>query len=114
ERYPLGVAVGAMGRASIVRNVSRECFRPVPEVDSAVTEIVIERNFELGGDSLWSELLHRGFSHRRKTLANNLKGYADALSYGAMRAEDLTCGEWLEIFRAKKNSPANVRPHAEE
>lgn len=117
ERYPLGVAVGAMGRAVIVRNVSRECFRPVPDVESAITEIMIERNFELGGDSLWSELLHRGFAHRRKTLANNLKGYADALSYGAMRAEDLTCDEWLEIFRTKRQkkiSPANDSPQAEE
>ena len=103
ERYPLGVAVQAMGRAAIVRNVPRECFRPVPEVDSAVAEISLDRNLELADDTLWSELLHRGFAHRRKTLANNLKGFADTLDYGAMRAEDLTCGEWLEIYgRAKQ------------
>ena len=78
ERYPLGVCVEAMGRARIVKKVAPSCFRPVPEVDSAVTEIVIERNFELGRSEKWSELLHRGFAHRRKTLANNLKGFADA------------------------------------
>ncbi len=98
ERYPLGVTVQAMGRASIVRNVSRECFRPVPEVDSALTEIITDKNFELMNDSLWSDILHRGFFHRRKTLANNLKGFADVLEYGKMRAEDLSCSEWLEIY----------------
>ena len=104
ERYPLGVTVQAMGRAAVVRNVPRECFRPVPNVDSVITEIVLEGNFEIANDSLWSEILHRGFSHRRKTLANNLKGFADPLSYGSMRAEDLTCKEWLEIY-AKNNTP---------
>ena len=103
ERYPLGVTVQAMGRAAIVRNVPRECFRPIPNVDSVIAEIVLEKNFELGNDSLWSEILHCGFSHRRKTLANNLKNFADVLSYGSMRAEDLTCEQWLEIYeRAKK------------
>ena len=98
ERYPLGVCVEAMGRARIVRKVPPECFRPVPEVDSAVTEILIERNFELGRNEKWSELLHRGFAHRRKTLANNMKGFADAGEYGGKRAEDLLCEEWLEIY----------------
>lgn len=104
ERYPLGVTVQAMGRAEIVRNVSRECFRPVPNVDSVLCEIAITENYGLAGDSLWSEILHRGFSHRRKTLANNLKNFADPLNYGSMRAEDLTCGEWLEIYGKKKSS----------
>ncbi|MBQ7544093.1 MAG: ribosomal RNA small subunit methyltransferase A [Synergistaceae bacterium] len=97
-RYPLGVCIEAMGRACIVRNVPPECFRPVPEVDSAVTEIVITRNFSLAGDSVWSELLHRGFAHRRKTLANNLKGFAEAGELGRKRAEDLSCDEWLKIY----------------
>lgn len=99
ERYPLGVTVEAMGKAVVVHNVSRGCFRPVPKVDSAVVEIKLEKNFEIARDLRWSEILHRGFSQRRKTLANNLKGFADTFSYGGMRAEDLTCDEWLEIHR---------------
>ena len=100
ERYPLGVCIEAMGRARIVRKVPPECFRPIPEVDSAIVEIVIDRNFELGRSEKWSDLLHRGFAHRRKTLANNLKGFsvADAGKYGSKRAEDLLCEEWLEIY----------------
>ena len=106
ERYPLGITVQAMGHAVIVRNVPRECFRPVPNVDSVLAEIVLEKNFELACDSLWSEILHRGFSHRRKTLSNNLKDFADVLNYGSMRAEDLTVNEWLEIYGRKKNPSA--------
>ncbi|MBQ7154240.1 MAG: ribosomal RNA small subunit methyltransferase A [Synergistaceae bacterium] len=97
-RYPLGVCVEAMGRANIVRNIPPECFRPIPEVNSALTEIVLKRNFELAGDSAWSELLHRGFAQRRKTLANNLRGYADAGELGRKRAEDLTSDEWIKIY----------------
>ena len=97
-RYPLGVCVEAMGHARVVRSVPPECFRPVPEVHSALTEIVIERNFELGGDSVWRELLHRGFARRRKTLANNLAGFAELGGLGRKRAEDLTCDEWIKIY----------------
>ena len=104
ERYPLGIAIEAMGHANIIHNVSRTCFKPVPKVDSAITEIVIERNYELANDSLWSSLLHSGFSHRRKTLINNLRGFngLDDLDLGELnnkRAEDLTCGEWLKIYK---------------
>ena len=97
-RYPLGVCIEAMGAAKIVHRVSPECFRPVPEVESAVTELTLTRNFELGCSELWSKLLHAGFSQRRKVLANNLKGIADCGEFGRMRAEDLTCDEWLKIY----------------
>ncbi len=102
-RYPLGVTIEATGHASIVKNVSRECFRPIPNVDSVIAEIVIERNFEIACDSLWSEMLHRGFAHRRKTLQNNLKDFVSVPDeYAKMRAEDLTCNEWIEIYNMKK------------
>ncbi|MBR2207986.1 MAG: ribosomal RNA small subunit methyltransferase A, partial [Synergistaceae bacterium] len=111
ERYPLGVTIEAMGRAAIVKNVSRNCFRPVPDVDSAIVEIVIEKNFDLLNNSLWSELLHCGFAHRRKTLLNNLKDFKNISDINKLqeifdsaeidkniRAEDLTCENWLKIY----------------
>ena len=101
ERYPLGVTVEAMGRAVIVKNVSRSCFRPVPKVDSAIVEIIIEKNFELLNNNDWSELLHLSFAHRRKTLLNNLKGLKNISQANLdknIRAEDLTCEQWLELY----------------
>ncbi len=114
ERYPLGITIEAMGHASIVKNVSRNCFRPIPEVDSAIVEIVIEKNFELANDDLWSEILHKGFSQRRKTLLNNLKNFHDindilfSLNIDKnIRAEDLTSEEWLKIYHNVKNPSVN-------
>ena len=104
-RYPLGVTLDAMGHAAIIKNVSRECFRPIPNVDSVIAEIMIEGNFELACDSLWTELLHKGFAQRRKTLQNNLKGFMNVPDeYAKMRAEDLTCDEWLKIYHEIKTS----------
>ena len=104
ERYPLGVTIEAMGRAAIVKNVARSCFRPVPKVDSAIVEIKIEKNFDLLNNPAWSELLHRAFAHRRKTLLNNLKGLKNIqeifIKAGIdenIRAEDLTCEQFLII-----------------
>ena len=102
-RYPLGVCIEAIGRASIVRKVAPECFRPIPQVDSAITEIMIERNTELASSDLWSELLHRGFAQRRKVLANNLKGFAETGELGRKRAEDLTCEEWIKIYSSVRS-----------
>ncbi|MBQ7576954.1 MAG: ribosomal RNA small subunit methyltransferase A [Synergistaceae bacterium] len=105
-RYPLGVIIESMGRAEIVHRVSRNCFKPVPKVDSALVEIVINKNFELARDNLFSDLLHKGFAHRRKTLLNNLRGFMNIEDWreilkdsASLRAEDLTCEKWLEIYR---------------
>ena len=61
-------------------------------------------------NSLWSELLHKGFAHQRKTLINNLKGFNNISDIKLqevfesadinknIRAEDLTCGQWQKIF----------------
>lgn len=108
ERYPLGVTLEVMGRATRVRSVPPSCFRPQPKVDSALAEIVLERRLELGRDGLWNGLLRRGFAHRRKTLMNNLKGFgganwAELLARTGInpsaRAEDLGGGAWLELHR---------------
>ena len=105
-RYPLGVMIEAMGHAEIVHRVSRNCFKPVPKVDSALVEIVIDKNFDIARENLFSDLLHKGFSHRRKTLLNNLRGFMNIDNWGeilkdsaSLRAEDLTCEKWLEIYR---------------
>lgn len=67
------LAIESRGCARITRKVNRKMFYPVPNVDSAVVRIDIDRN-KLEGENC--ELLHKlirsAFSMRRKTLANNL------------------------------------------
>lgn len=109
-RYPLGVTLEAMGKANIIKNVSRKCFRPIPKVESCLIEIVIDKNFELGSNKIWNEFLHKAFSQRRKTLINNLAGFmnftrenlenilSDLNVNLKIRAEDLDCETWLELY----------------
>lgn len=109
ERYPLGVALEAMGQVKLVRKVPPTCFRPVPRVDSAVVEIALNRNLDLMTDSLWSDLLHAAFRQRRKTLINNLKLFRPDAPWQNIletatidpktRAEDLSCEAWLVLYR---------------
>ena len=103
-RYPLGVCIEATGRAKVVRSVPPQCFRPAPKVYSAIVEIEIARNFGLASSALWSEMLHLGFAHRRKTLANNLKGWSIPEGLGEKRAEDLSADEWIKIYSSAQAS----------
>ncbi|MCR5346797.1 MAG: 16S rRNA (adenine(1518)-N(6)/adenine(1519)-N(6))-dimethyltransferase RsmA [Fretibacterium sp.] len=108
ERYPLGVTLGVMGAVTRIRKVPASCFRPAPRVESALVEIVIQRHHDLTCDPLWSELLHRAFAHRRKTLLNNMKGFHGLEDWAGFlaetgvnpraRAEDLEGDVWLELY----------------
>ena len=113
QRYPLGVALEVMGKVSLIRKVPPTCFRPVPRVDSAVVEILLERNLHLTRTPFWSQLLHAGFRQRRKTLINNLKGFGCLKEWPPLfeeigidfriRAEDLSGEEWLKLYAAWRN-----------
>lgn len=67
------VGVNLRGSAKIMLDVPREKFTPVPNVDSAVVKIDIERN-KFAGVNLEKvrSVVRAGFSSRRKTLENNL------------------------------------------
>jgi 16S rRNA (adenine1518-N6/adenine1519-N6)-dimethyltransferase len=51
--------------------VPRECFWPVPNVDSAVVKFAPEKTEDLNGQT--SEIIRMVFSHRRKTLRNAVR-----------------------------------------
>ena len=67
------VAINLRGKASIILKVNREKFTPVPNVDSAVVKIDIDRTKHVGVDlNKVRELVRVGFNNRRKTFVNNL------------------------------------------
>lgn len=69
----LTVAVDFRGGAKVVRHVSRAMFHPMPNVDSAVVRIDIERGkYPVEDEALFIKLCRAAFSMRRKTLLNNL------------------------------------------
>lgn len=75
------VAINLRGSAKIIERVGREKFTPVPNVDSAVVKIDIEKDKFSGEDlNAVRNAVKCGFNSRRKTLVNNIMNY-----YGVKR-----------------------------
>jgi len=63
-------------KCSILFTITKNCFYPVPKVDSAFMHIHIRSNspFKLKDEGLFFKTIRAAFSHRRKTLRNSLDG----------------------------------------
>jgi len=92
--------------------VSAQCFRPRPEVDSAMVLLKTKRQRALNREEepTFSVLVKAAFAHRRKTLVNSLKdqGYEQKLVAAALhslalspstRAEILSIAQFIELTR---------------
>lgn len=90
--------------------VSAQCFRPRPEVGSAVVLLRSKERRELNPDEepKLAALVKAAFAHRRKTLVNSLRneGYDQRLVAGALeslnvspaaRAETLSVSQFIEL-----------------
>lgn len=93
-------------------DVSRNCFTPKPNVDSAIVEMKLKNNrLDVVDMDLFKALVRDSFLYKRKTIRNNLKGYDLEViekvlkRYGfdlSVRAENLK----LEIFVEMANELA--------
>ncbi|MCL5436109.1 MAG: 16S rRNA (adenine(1518)-N(6)/adenine(1519)-N(6))-dimethyltransferase RsmA [Patescibacteria group bacterium] len=112
EMSVLAVAVQAYSRPEMVSLVTRESFFPSPEVDSVILKLVPYQNFVVEADEKsFFRLVKVGFSHRRKTLENNLaaglhlpKTLAAALVKSAglsptVRPQELSLADWARLLR---------------
>lgn len=89
----LSVSVAVYGKAKIIRNVSRNMFNPVPNVDSAVVRIDIVNIYQIEDYKRFFEFVKIIFSMRRKTLLNNLShGY----SFSKLKLEEIFGREELK------------------
>lgn len=72
----LSVFVQYHTEPSYIRTVGRELFLPTPTVDSAVVNLKFRSKPPVDCDKeKFFALVKQSFSHKRKTLANNLAGY---------------------------------------
>ena len=88
--------------------VSRNCFKPIPNVDSAVISLNKKSNyFDINIDD-FEKLIKDAFQFKRKNLRNNLKKYdlnkiqriLNSFNYSLdNRAEDLPVDVFVEIAR---------------
>jgi len=83
-------------------NVSKNCFRPIPKVNSSILTFSKKEKFLLKEVEIdnYINFKRKLFSHKRKTLKNllknhNLKGDFDL----NLRAEKLTLSSLINIFR---------------
>ncbi|MBU2564102.1 ribosomal RNA small subunit methyltransferase A, partial [Patescibacteria group bacterium] len=68
----LSVSVQFYADAKIIKYVSRNCFYPVPKVDSAIIKIIPKQIPNIDVKKFF-QLVKMGFSSKRKKLKNNLK-----------------------------------------
>ena len=93
-----------------VFRVSAQCFRPRPEVGSAVVSLRTKKEtvLSLEEESTFARLVKSAFAHRRKTLVNSLRdeGYTSSAVMRALtdtgitataRAETLTLEQFVQL-----------------
>lgn len=87
-------------------DVSKNCFKPVPKVDSMVIKLIANKKKNLKSEEKFYKLIKDAFHQKRKNLRNNLKNYNlekinntlntfnKDLTY---RAEEISIEEFIEI-----------------
>lgn len=107
----LSLSVRAFGVPSIIKKVPKSHFSPPPSVDSAILLIDdISKDFFTDlSEAAFFQVVHAGFSSKRKFLANNLgnlfakQQVRDAFETCGIdekaRAEDLSIDEWQSLAR---------------
>lgn len=95
-------------------NVNKRVFKPQPQVDSVLLELVpLKEPYRVIDEQLFFEIVKTSFRFKRKTLRNNLKAYNLDVIAGALaednlnlniRAEKLTVIHFVKIANALKRS----------
>jgi len=114
------LSVTAQYAAEITKafRVSAQCFRPRPEVGSAVVLLKTKQRQELTAqdETAFAALVKASFAHRRKQLVNSLRdeGYDPSSVTGALsrlglsdtvRAESLSLQQFIELARQLAQRP---------
>ena len=97
----LAISVQFYAEPKIIIYVSKNSFKPVPKVDSAIIKIIPHKIPGINTKKFF-DLVKRGFSAKRKILKNNLPELnLKKLGFNSkVRAENLSIDDWLKIFTA--------------
>lgn len=67
-------SINTIGQAKIIKRINRKMFTPAPNVDSAIVQIIIDKNkYKIDDIKTLRLTIKSAFAMRRKTLANNIK-----------------------------------------
>ena len=116
----LSILVQYAAKASLAFQVSTNCFRPRPEVGSAVVTLVMRRPpVQVNDETLFARVVRAAFAHRRKTISNSLRDeglsseqVAQALAQVGIdptrRAETLTIEEFASLANVLRQVSARA------
>lgn len=108
----MSVCVQRGWQVTLLKKLSPGVFYPAPKVSSAVVRLRRRptRDMPPLDEAAFTDLVRRGFSERRKQLANLLPGYEErAESLGLpprARAENLSLHQWELLASALQKAPA--------
>ncbi len=110
------VTVDAVADVTITRILPRELFYPVPNVDSAVVRIDLNKNkYDICDHEFFRKVVKIAFAMRRKTLVNNLMvGFkltretaeqilADCNLKTTCRGEELSTTQFVQLYKLLKD-----------
>ncbi|MBX4200715.1 16S rRNA (adenine(1518)-N(6)/adenine(1519)-N(6))-dimethyltransferase, partial [Candidatus Parcubacteria bacterium] len=112
EMSLLAVSVQYYAMPKIAWPVSKGCFWPSPNVDSAIISITPQKRMEKIGSDAFFQVVKAGFSHPRKQLLNNLstalgKSRENVEAWllqnnlsPLQRAETLNVQDWINLTRS--------------
>jgi 16S rRNA (adenine1518-N6/adenine1519-N6)-dimethyltransferase len=102
----LSVFVQYYTEAELIMNVSRNCFSPRPNVDSAVVRLAFRRELFNANEQQFKAIVRGTFGKRRKTLRNGLRsmGFSDehletVVFDLSRRPESLSLDEFLALAK---------------
>ena len=92
------VALGAFYDIKKLFRVGRNCFKPAPNVDSAVISLDKHNKYEIKDKVVFDKLIKDAFKFKRKNLRNNLKGYDLELIGKILDENGFSLGDRAELI----------------
>lgn len=92
------VALGSQYDIKKLFRVSRNCFTPAPNVDSAVISLDKHNRYDIKDKELFDRLIKDAFKFKRKNLRNNLKGYDLELIGKILEENEFSLGDRAELI----------------
>lgn len=92
------VALGAFYDIKKLFRVGRNCFKPAPNVDSAVISLDKHNKYEIKNKVVFDKLIKDAFKFKRKNLRNNLKGYDLELIGKILEENGFSLGDRAELI----------------
>lgn len=106
------VILQSIFEVSIPRVVKKECFTPIPKIDSALCLLIPHHKYKISNFEEFKNFIHLSFSMRRKTLVNNLKQKYDKDTIVTVlqkfnyketaRPEEISVDNFIKIFNELK------------